>query len=112
MTNQEGLTQVIKRLAEINAEYLHTVDEIPASVTIASRDKRIEIIPLEAIDCSTVDMISDAVLTVTCSEGYMMETLVTAPLPDVDDVPNHPDARRCVIYLAQARDGTRACSTS
>jgi hypothetical protein len=106
------------RLADINAQFLKTVgagDDLPAMIIIAPRDKpdeNLAILPIDSIASPRVRAaIADALLTVTCLEGHMIEQRLDdkGAWPTHDTAADHPDARRCMVYLAQARDGTRAC---
>lgn len=111
----DALKDVMTRLANINAEYFRNIsDELPAMIIIVPRDKprapedALVILPLEAIEQrETSRAIADALLTITCLQGCMLEQRIDEPMPD--DPANHPDARSCFVYLAQAADGTRAC---
>lgn len=112
------LTKILLRLADLNAQQFRAAGELPATLIIGPRDAAsgFEVLPLEAVTAAPVRRaIADAVLTVTCIEGHMMEqhrdaTTGRFPIPDPDTVADNPDSRRCYVYLAQAIDGTRACA--
>jgi hypothetical protein len=110
------LTETMSRLAKINTDFFRNEGTLPASLVVAPLKPRdgkitIDVMPLELIQLpATREAIRNAALTVTCLEGYLAEQPHSAPLPDPTTIKDNPDARHCFVYLAQARDGTRACA--
>jgi hypothetical protein len=110
-TITDGLARVMKHLAQLNTEYFHDVGPIPAMVLTSRPGEPVNVLSLDDVDAHTLRRaVVDAYLTVTCVEGHLTEMSVDAPLPNPDTIAQHPDARHCLVYLAQARDGTRACA--
>jgi hypothetical protein len=111
--NANPITQVMLKLADINASYLRDIGkDIPALLAILPRtkDKEVSVISLDAIsEQATRDAVADAAMTLICLEGYIAAMPMAAPMPDPDEVPNHPDARHCLVYFAQAANGMNAC---
>ena len=115
-SHESALAEVMTKLADINAHYFRNISaDLPAMVVIAPRDKPatnddfLKIVPVDAIAFPEIRAaIKHALLTVTCMEGHLLEVHRDDPQPEGDPA-DHPDARRCMVYLAQGCDGTRAC---
>jgi hypothetical protein len=109
MTNLELLNDVIAELAKLNASAFPELGAIPATLVIASRGRGLSVLPLEALDSPKVRAtLTDAAFVLTVVEGYMIDQRVSRI--HADELKDNPDSRLCLMYLAQARDGTRACA--
>jgi len=105
------LLGIVSRFADINARFFRQEGELPAALVIAPSKTGFEVLPLENVTAPQIQAaIRDAFLTITCLEGCIIAQNPGDALPDTENAADHPDARRCYIYLAQARDGTRACA--
>jgi len=110
MTIADSLASIMGHLAKINADYFREVGPVPAMVMTSRPDKPVNVLSLNGVDAHALRRaVVDAYMTVTCMEGWLTELPTSAPLPDPDAIADHPDSRHCLVYLAQARDGTRAC---
>jgi len=107
--SEQVMTRAIEELAEINAGAFQDMGgEIPATLVVAI-PKGLLVLPLEAMKWPEAkDAIANAPFTMTVLEGFIYETR-NGPL-QAGSIEDNPDARLCLIYLAQARDGARACA--